>query len=177
MDIRDKKNDADFQQEKKEELKDTFSLPSPTDLDVCKEALSEWQDKYMRLSADFENFKKRIEKDQALLMQTARIHMLVPLLTIIDNFDRAMVHQAAAEVAQLKSWVDGIAMIHTALREFLKKEGVAEVSYKVFDPLYHEALMQVDAANFVSGDIVEVLEKGYTMNGHVVRPAKVSVAK
>ncbi len=87
-----------------------------------------------------------------------------------------MEHQT--EVPQeLQAWADGIAMIHTAFKEFLKNAGVKEVPYDHFNPEYHEALMQVDSDTQDAGEIVDIMEKGYMLNDRVLRPAKVSVAK
>ncbi len=146
-------------------------------LDTCNASLQEWQAKYMRLSADLENFKKRIAKEQADWAEAAQAKLLVALLTIIDNFDRAMAHQDQDIPEHLASWIDGVGMIYNSLQDFLVDSGVKEVPCKLFDPIYHEALMQVDSDEHESGEIVSVMEKGYMLNDRVLRPAKVSVAK
>ncbi len=145
-------------------------------LNQCKVTLAEWQDKYARLTADLENYQKRTVKERSAWAQSAQEKLLTPLLSIVDNFDRAM--ELKPEVSQeMQSWVDGIAMIHTAFGDFLKDAGVAEVSYDSFNPEFHEALMQVDSDEKESGQIVQIMEKGYVLNDRVLRPAKVSVAK
>lgn len=153
-------------------------------LDACKSSLQEWQEKYMRLSADLENFKRRMEKEQQLWREMAQADLLIPLLGIVDNFDRAMEHKDKSLAAagssipeELNSWVDGVAMIHGSLADFLVNAGVKEVFYDTFDPSFHDALMQVDSDAHASGAIVDVMEKGYLLNERVLRPAKVSVAK
>ena len=146
------------------------------DLDTCKQALSEWQGKYSRLSADFENYKKRLSKEQATWTATVQASMLNQLLSIVDNFDRAMAHKAE-QSTDMQSWIDGVAMIHDEFHEFLKNAGVKEVPYKIFNPEYHEALLQVDSDTHESGQIIEVMEKGYLLEDKVLRPARVSVAK
>ncbi len=153
----------------------TAAESAQKDLTLCKQAVADWQEKYARLGADFENYKKRMLKEQAMWIQSARVAMLTNLLTIIDNFDRAMEHKSTA--TDVKSWIDGITMIHASFQEFLKKAGVREVPYDLFDPIYHEALMHIASDKHKPGDIVEVLEKGYMIDDHVLRPAKVSVAK
>ncbi len=145
-------------------------------LNQCKVTLAEWQEKYARLTADFENYKKRTMKERSAWAESAQVALLSELLAIVDNFDRAMEHQR--EVPQeLQGWADGIAMIHTAFKDFLKNAGVKEVPYDQFNPEFHEALMQVDSDTQDAGEIVDVMEKGYMLNDRVVRPAKVSVAK
>lgn len=145
-------------------------------LNQCKATLAEWQEKYARLTADLENYKKRTIKERSAWAESAQEKLLFPLLTIVDNFDRAM--EFKPEVSQeLQSWIDGIAMIHTAFADFLKNAGVKEMSYDTFNPELHEALMQVDSDEKESGEIVQVMEKGYLLNDRVLRPAKMSIAK
>lgn len=144
---------------------------------ACQASLKEWQEKYVRLSADFENFKRRMEKEQQQWRDMAQADLLLKILSITDNFDRAMEHKDQQSVDEFSSWAEGIAMIHGALSEFLKGVGVTEVSYEKFDPLYHDALMQVESGEHEPGSIVTIMEKGYLFNGRVLRPAKVSVAR
>ncbi len=147
------------------------------ELDACRISVKEWQEKYARLSADLENFKRRIAKEQRDWAETAQADIIIQLLAITDNFDRAMEHKEQQSPEEMQSWADGITMIYNALGEFLKKAGVREMSYDTFDPSYHEALLQVDSDEHKSGAIVAVVEKGYLLNDRVLRPAKVSVAK
>lgn len=147
------------------------------ELVACQTSLKELQEKYMRLTADFENFKRRIEKEQQQWRDMAQADLLLKLLSIADNFDRAMEHKDQQSIDEFKSWAAGIAMIHGALGELLKGAGVQEVSYETFDPQYHDALMQVESETHEPGSIVNVMEKGYLFHDRVLRPAKVSVAK
>lgn len=147
------------------------------ELDACKASMKEWQEKCMRLSADFENFKRRTANEQKIWAELVQLDLLTQLLSIVDNFDRAMEHKEQPSEQEMASWVDGIAMIYNDFVEFFKKVGVKEVSYDEFDPTYHEALMQVDSDEHESGQIVAVVQKGYMLNDRVIRPAKVSVAK
>jgi molecular chaperone GrpE len=137
-------------------------------LEQCKIEQADWKERAFRLTADLENYKKRMTKEQSYWMQRAQANILQDVLPIVDNFDRAMEHIKDNE---------GMAMIHTSLHDFLKNAGVQEVSYTHFDPIYHEALMHVESEDYTSGQIVQVLEKGYQVGEHVLRPAKVSVAK
>ena len=145
-------------------------------LQQCKTTLAEWQEKYARLTADLDNYKKRTIKERSAWGENARMPLLSDLLAIVDNFDRAMEHQVDVP-EEMRSWVDGMGMIHTAFKDFLKNAGVQEVSYEQFNPEYHEALLHVDSDEHDAGAIVEVMEKGYLLHDRVLRPAKVSVAK
>lgn len=160
----------------KEAVSTATSKDEQQKLEQCQIALAEWQGKYTRLSADFENFKKRIIKERSIWDETARADLLIKLLAIVDNFDRAMQHQQEFP-EELKTWADGIKMIHQSFKEYLQSSGVKEVPYESFNPEFHEALMQVDSEDHKAGNIVSVMEKGYLLNDRVLRPAKVSVAK
>lgn len=145
-------------------------------LENCQAMLSEWQEKYARLTADMDNFKKRTTKERADWAHAERAKTILPLLTIQDNFERAMALEQSP-TPEMQSWFDGISMIYHSFGQYLQNAGVKEVSYDTFDPEYHEALIQVDSSEHDSGDVVEVMEKGYVLNDKVLRPAKVSVAK
>lgn len=142
-------------------------------LTVCQSSLEEWKEKYVRVNADFDNFRKRTAKDQAFWRQTAQIEVLLPIISIVDDFDRALESQNGEQGSR-----EGFELIHKSLNKYLHTLGVEVMTdYAVFNPEYHEAIMQVDASGQESGSVVSVLEKGYLFKGMVLRPAKVSVAK
>jgi molecular chaperone GrpE len=149
---------------------------STDELTQCKATLAEWQEKYARLTADLENYQKRTMKERGVWAEAAQEKILLPILSIVDNFARAMEHMPEVP-EQMQTWVDGITMIQNSFKDFLKNAGVQEVSYEAFNPELHEALMQVDSDEKESGEIVMVMEKGYMLKDRVLRPAKVSVAK
>lgn len=147
-------------------------------LDTCRQELQEWKEKYIHASADFANFKRRVEKDQAQWAINAQIRVVTPLLTIIDNFERAIAEKPETSDERVAAWVTGIDMINTDFQKFLQKFDIKEIPASgEFDPEYHEALMHVASDNHTSGTIVSVLEKGYMMGGTVLRVAKVSVSQ
>lgn len=143
----------------------------------CRISESEWKDRYMLLSADFANYKRRISKEQASWTADAQGALLGELLAIVDNIDRALEHKVQAPSDDVKTWLEGFGMIQKSLHAFLRKNGVEEVSYETFDPHFHEALMEVESPDHASGAIVTVLQKGYRMGDKVIRAARVSVAK
>jgi len=151
----------------KNELSDADSLSQ--ELEACKIAQEEWKDKCIRAAADLINFQRRMEKEQANWAYTARVSILIPLLEIVDNFDRAL--------ATDENVSEGIRMIRSSCNELLKKSGVKEVSYESFDPTIHEAVMNVESPEHTEGEIVQVMQKGYMLNDYVLRPAQVSIAK
>lgn len=144
------------------------------ELEQCQQDAAQWKDKAARIFADFENYKKRMEKEQASWIQTAQLSMLKDLLTVIDNFDRAL---STKNDAQTDVYA-GIEMIYKSVVQLLQKYGVKEFTeYTTFDPELHEALMDVQSPDHQSGQIVQVLEKGFMIKDKVLRPAKVMIAK
>ena len=104
--------------------------------------------------------------------------MIVDLLPVIDDFDRALEEAEKENVDESAQWLEGVKMIHKAFYEYLKKQDVAEIEQmQTFDPELHEALMQVESEDHKEGDIVQVLQRGFTLKEKVIRPAKVSVCK
>lgn len=147
-------------------------------LTACQAELMVWQEKFLRSNADFQNFKRRSEKEQALWMQSAQADLLKGLLPIVDDVDRALAEYNKQEQApENTAWIAGFQMIGLSLHKFLKKSGVEEVDATVFDPSKHEAIALVPAADKKQGDIVEVLQKGFIFKGELLRPARVAVAQ
>ncbi len=145
-------------------------------LKTCQAQAAEWQDKYLRVNADLDNVNRRAAKDRALAQYTAQVNLLLPLLIIVDDFERALEQQNAA--SDMHTWTEGIKMIYTSLLKYLASVGVEPIKqYENFDPELHEALTSVASDTHASGAIVSVLQKGYLFKGQPLRPAKVSVAQ
>lgn len=147
--------------------------------DACVAELAHTKDQLVRLGADFQNYKKRIEKDRSQWMHMIQSDLMVDLLPIIDDFDRALDVAGKEEVGEsVSQWMQGFKMIHKAFYEYLKKQDIAPIEQvTTFDPELHEALMHVESDNHQEGDIVTILQRGFTLKGKVIRPAKVSVCK
>ncbi len=145
---------------------------------ACQEELHAWKDRALRISADFENYKRRTDKEKAQWAKSNQSIILNDLLTIVDDFDRALetAHQHPA-TSEFNSWLAGFEMTSKELKKLLQKYDVQEIKDgEIFNPQIHEAVMQVESPDHISGSIVKVLQKGYTFKGDVLRPAKVSVA-
>ena len=129
--------------------------------------------RYMRLMADFQNYKKRVEKEKSDIYSYANEKMATELLTVLDNFERALDHECADQ-----GFKDGMDMIFKQLFDVLVKSGLAEINAlgEEFDPNFHNAVMTEDTDEYESGKVSGVLQKGYTLNGKVIRPAMVKVA-
>jgi molecular chaperone GrpE len=140
--------------------------------------IAEWADKYLSLTADFQNYKKRVTQERADWAQDAQRLIFLELLAVIDNFERALEQERKRENSESVAWLTGFEMIYQSLEKLLVKFGVQEITdFSSFNPKYHEALVQVESDKHESGAIVQVLQKGYTMQDKVIRPATVSVAK
>lgn len=137
----------------------------------------EYFDSLLRLQADFENYKKRIEKDKIEFIKFANEEIIAEILRILDDFERAV--EAGKTKHDFDVLYKGIEMIHKDFKEFLKQKGLKEMEAKgkPFNPEEHEAMMQEETDKHPEDHVVEELQKGYTLNGRVIRTAKVKVAK
>lgn len=129
--------------------------------------------RYMRLMADFQNYKKRVEKEKTDIYSYANEKIATELLTVLDNFERALDHECSDA-----GFKEGMDMIFKQMFEVLEKSGLAEIPAlgEEFDPNFHNAVMTEDADEYESGKVSGVLQKGYTLNGKVIRPTMVKVA-
>jgi molecular chaperone GrpE len=163
------------------------------ELEQARAKASEYSDGWQRERADFTNYKKRIERDNAQVYQNALANVLKKYLVILDDLDRALRNRPAGtgspsngsdQPAQAASglelaWVDGIELIYRKLLASLENEGIRrmEAEKEFFDPTRHEAIMQEDSPDHQSGQIIEVIQQGYVLGDRVIRPALVRVAR
>ena len=129
--------------------------------------------KYLRLMADFQNFKRRTEKEKSDIYAFANEKIVSQLLDVIDNFERALEHAPEDD-----GFSEGMKMIFKQLCDVLDKSGAEEIKAlgEDFDPNFHNAVMMEDSQEYESGKVTAVLQKGYLLNNKVVRPAMVKVA-
>ena len=134
------------------------------------EALNE---RYLRLMADFQNFKRRTEKEKSDIYAFANEKIIGELLNVIDNFERAMASGNAED-----NFYKGMEMILKQLLGVIEKAGASEIKAlgEDFDPNFHNAIMMEDSTEYESGKVTGVLQKGYVLNNKVIRPAMVKVA-
>lgn len=154
---------------------------STIELKLCQKELEHSKERYTYLVAEFDNYKKRTEKEKSQWMPQAQLKVLEDILPVIDNFERALKDtnlDLGQDSAQLVQHLEGFEMIFKSLKKVLDSYGVREITDTVnFNPEEHEAVMRVQSETHQSGDIVEVFEKGYKFKDYVIRPAKVSVAQ
>jgi len=142
----------------------------------CEQQLAQLQEQHARTVADFDNYRKRMAKEQIAYAQAIQSRVLGDVLAVVDDFERALAQEATHD--DIESWLEGFSLIHASLLKMLDKYGVKPmVEYATFDPHFHEAVMQVESPDHASGQIVEVLQQGYLCGDTVLRHAKVSVAK
>lgn len=140
----------------------------------CTEEEEELQTRFLRLAADFKNFKRRIDKEKSDIYAYANEKLMAELLDVIDNFDRAVSVDCTD-----KAMLEGMNMILKQLKGVLEKNGLEEIRAEgeIFDPNFHHAVLMEDVDTHKSGEISEVLQKGYMLNKKVIRPAMVKVAQ
>lgn len=145
---------------------------------TAEELLAKEKDKFLRLFAEFENYKKRVSKERIELFKTANQDVVQALLPVIDDFDRALVEIGKAEDGEL---FKGVELISNKLKETLKNKGLANIQTKQgdsFDSDLHEAVTQIPApTDDLKGKIVDVIEKGYKLGEKIIRYPKVVVGQ
>lgn len=129
--------------------------------------------RYLRLLAEFQNYKKRVEKEKSGLYSYANEKIMTELLQVMDSFERAL------EQSESDGFKEGMEMIFDQLGAVLEKEGLAEITAlgEDFDPNIHNAVMTEETEEYESGKVSGVMQKGYTLNGKVIRPSMVKVAE
>lgn len=139
----------------------------------AKEPEEDESSRYMRLMADFQNYKKRVEKEKSDIYSYANEKLVIELLNVLDNFERALEHEG-----EDKSFHEGMKMIFRQFLDVLEKSGLKEIEAlgEEFDPNFHNAVMNEDTEEYESGKVSGVMQKGYTLNGKVIRPSMVKVA-
>jgi len=147
-------------------------------IEELREQIEKENDRYLRLSAEFDNFRKRTLKEKADLTKYAGADILLSLLPVIDDFERAIQTLNSAEDAEHAK--DGMKLIYNKFQDFLKKNNLQEIDamHKDFDTDLHEAITKIPAPKkSLKGKIVDVIEKGYMLNGKVIRYAKVVIGE
>lgn len=134
------------------------------------------QQRLLRAQADFDNFRRRTQKEKEELAQYASSKLLTQLLPIVDNFERALT--AASGSGDSESLAKGVDMIFRQLQGVLEQEGLKSMDTvgQPFNPEFHQAVMQVESDEHEEGTVVEELQKGYTLKDKVLRPAMVKVS-
>jgi len=175
--------DPFLEEEIEQEIEDLEDLEEQSDDELCEELLEvktelkESHDKLLLAHAEMENVKRRAQKDITSAHKYALEKFVKDLLPVLDNFDLALVEaqKAKADTAM----IEGIELTQQSLLKVLENYGVKQINplNQMFDPQYHEAMTAVENSDVKPNTIIDVFQKGYELNGRLVRPARVVVAK
>lgn len=141
--------------------------------------IKELEDELLRSKAEFINYRKRLEEEQARLLKFCNEDLIKETLPILDNFERAISMDDTNLDDEVSKFLSGFKMIYCNFVNVLKNYGVVEIdgNNKPFDPIYHEAIMTEKREDVAPGMVLEVLQKGYILKGKVIRPAMVKVSE
>lgn len=137
----------------------------------CEDQLKEINDRYMRMLAEYDNFRRRSQKEKEGIYNDAYCDAISDILPVLDNLERAVQYNSDSE-----SVAKGVEMTLKSLIEILEKNGIKEIDTESFNPEYHNAVMHVEDESKGEGEIVNVLQKGYIKGDKVIRYAMVTVA-
>ena len=177
-----------FKKDAEPEIKPDEQLKNSEEQDIQEEKTSDTEDnklqeeydklnqQYIRLAADFDNYRKRQEQERESLLKYGAENALKKMAEILDNFERG--EKALENVEDCKQVKDSFNLIHKQVIETLQKLGLEEIEAegKQFDPNFHEAVMQTPTSEHPEHTIINVLQKGYKMGDKVLRPSLVNVA-
>ncbi len=143
----------------------------------AQQMAKENHDRFLRVAAEFENYKKRVEKEKSDLIKYANEGLMKELLGVIDNLERAL--EQAEQNAQAESLLEGIRMILKQLKDILGKHGVSEIQAlgETFNPNLHEAMMHETADEHAENTVIDEFQKGYVLKDRLLRPSLVKVSK
>lgn len=171
-----KKKDASETQE--DTQKDTKELKKENTQKITEEQYAELLDTLKRLQAEFENYKKRQEKETLQIIKNANAELIKKILPVLDSFELA-IKNTNGNTEEIVKFKKGLEMIYAQLFSILKEQGLRTIESegKIFDPYKHEVLMIKEDNTFEDDTIIEELQKGYMLNDIVLRHSKVMIAK
>jgi molecular chaperone GrpE len=168
-------------QEEREEQPQEAPAPPEELLRAEMEEASRERDQFrslaQRIQADFINYRRRMEEERQELQRSANARLILDLLTVVDDFRRAL--ESAPAEGDHASWGEGVEIIYRKLQRVLEREGVTPIEAlgKSLDPWEHEALLFQESPDHADGEVIVVVQEGYKLHGKVLRPAQVVVAK
>ena len=172
--VEETEEEATEENTEEKEGKGFFGKKKDKKVAALEEKVAELEDRTKRQMAEFENFRKRTEKEKSMMFETGAKSVIEKILPVIDNFERGL---AAIEPDNKDSFYEGMVMIHKQMLSELEKIGVTPIEAigKEFDPNFHNAVMQVESEEFESGIVAQELQKGYMYRESVVRYSMVAV--
>ena len=187
--LEESKQEEVVQTELVEEIEEALNEKEPevetSEVDPLEEALAqvaEYKDKYLRTHADFENIKRRLEKDKNNAVSYANESFAKDILAVMDSFENALASMENTEEKDsseiFTKMKEGVKLTHEQLNKVLEKNHIKVVDCDgEFNPELHQAIMQVESEEHEVGDVVQVMQKGYTIKDRILRPAMVSTCK
>ncbi|MEB3100713.1 nucleotide exchange factor GrpE [Ferviditalea candida] len=150
---------------------------SSAQLEELRKQSDENYQRFLRVQADFENFRRRTRQEKEELSKYASMQLIEKLLPVIDNFDRALLATKGA-TDNAEAFIKGVEMIFRQIEQMLEQEGLKpmETIGRPFNPEFHQAIMQVESKEYAEGIVVEEVQKGYMLKDKVLRPAMVKVS-
>lgn len=172
----DSKEASEMDSEMEEKNTDADNESERDNVEQASQKMEDEEDantKFLRLMADFQNYRKRADKEKSDIYARANENIMLGLLAVIDNFERAIEHESKDE-----KYAEGMQLIFKQLIDVLKSSGLEEIKAldEDFDPNIHNAVMTCDSDEHESGKVVEVLQKGYLLNGRLLRASMVKVS-
>lgn len=169
----EKIQEEEIEDEQEEEDKVPEEEKYEETINELEETISQYKDKMQRMQADFENYKKRSEKEKREFVKYANEGLILKVLEAYEDLERAL------EVKEDKNLREGVELIYKKMTKILEDEGVEEIEteHQKFDPYKHEALMTENNEDYENNEIIQDLQKGYTLNSKVIRYSKVKVCK
>ena len=166
------KKESKAENKENEEIKENAPVENETDAKIkeLETQLAESQDKYLRTLAEYDNFRKRSQREREVIYSDAYADAVKSILPIIDNLERVLTLEGD------EKFMAGLKLILNSVYETLEKMGVKEIETKTFDPNLHNAVMHIDDEGLGEGEIVEVFQKGYALGDRVIRYSMVKVA-
>lgn len=168
---------SEISEETKTDQQEKIKDEKEEKLELLQKQYNDLNDKYLRLFSEFDNFRKRNMKEKIELTKTASSDIITSILPVLDDLERAQ--NSAKDNTSIETMVEGLGLIHNKLKTTLRQKGLEEIPSigEEFDTDYHEAITKTPAPNPKDkGKVIDQVEKGYTLNGKVLRFAKVVVA-
>jgi len=165
---------ADAEMSEAAEQASAESEPVRKELEEARAQVSEFKDNWIRAQAEFQNYRKRVERDNDLMKSQMKGDIIKKILPALDDLERAMQNRPADD-----AWANGIELIMRKMQGILDGEGVKRIEAKgvEFDPNFHEAISHEPAEGVESGHVIDVVQNGYVIGDRVIRPALVRVAQ
>jgi molecular chaperone GrpE len=167
---------TDVQSQEHEELPQDGSPAAPEQIDQLRQERDDYLERLLRVTAEFDNYRKRTERERRESSDRAAASILEELLPIVDDFERALEADAGADTSAYR---EGVAIIHRQLMDFLTRRGVKPIDAvgEDFDPRWHQAVVHEPAPGRRDGEVFEELRRGYMLGDRLLRPSMVKVAK